>query len=98
MSEIKRSTADNPISCDIKQECSDSSKSECLSGDHDESGYKTGKWQKSEDKLLSKFVAAFGEKNWKKISEHMKNRSAIQCLHRWTKILKPGLVKGIFLI
>jgi hypothetical protein len=24
----------------------------------------------------------------------MKTRSPIQCLHRWTKILKPGLVKG----
>ena len=26
----------------------------------------------------------------------MEGRSAIQCLHRWTKILKPGLKKGIF--
>ena len=24
----------------------------------------------------------------------MEGRTAIQCLHRWTKILKPGLVKG----
>ena len=24
----------------------------------------------------------------------MNGRTPIQCLHRWTKILKPGLVKG----
>ena len=24
----------------------------------------------------------------------MQTRTPIQCLHRWTKILKPGLVKG----
>jgi hypothetical protein len=24
----------------------------------------------------------------------MEGRTAIQCLHRWTKILKPGLRKG----
>jgi len=35
-----------------------------------------------------------GGKNWKKVSEILKNRSPIQCLHRWSKILKPGLIKG----
>jgi hypothetical protein len=28
------------------------------------------------------------------ISDYVGGRSPIQCLHRWTKILKPGLVKG----
>jgi hypothetical protein len=28
----------------------------------------------------------------------MKFRSPIQCLHRWSKILKPGLVKGPWVI
>jgi hypothetical protein len=55
---------------------------------------KKGKWSKEEDDLLSELVPIFGGKNWKKISEHIKGRSSIQCLHRWTKILMPGLVKG----
>ena len=29
-----------------------------------------------------------------KISEALGSRTPIQCLHRWTKILQPGLVKG----
>ena len=36
----------------------------------------------------------YGGKCWKKIAEHIKGRTEIQCLHRWTKILQPGLVKG----
>lgn len=55
---------------------------------------KTGKWTSEEDDLLRKFVPLFGEKQWRKISENIPGRSSIQCLHRWTKILKPGLVKG----
>jgi hypothetical protein len=43
---------------------------------------------------LKKFVNTFSTKNWKKISECIGNRTAVQCLHRWTKILKPGLIKG----
>jgi hypothetical protein len=39
-------------------------------------------------------VNTFGTKNWKKISECIGHRTAVQCLHRWTKILKPGLIKG----
>ena len=55
---------------------------------------RTGRWSSDEDELLKKIVPFYGEKQWRKISQHMKGRSAIQCLHRWTKILKPGLVKG----
>jgi hypothetical protein len=33
-------------------------------------------------------------KNWKKIAEILQTRTSVQCLHRWTKILKPGLIKG----
>ena len=55
---------------------------------------RTGRWSPEEDELLKKIVPFYGEKQWRKISQHMKGRSAIQCLHRWTKILKPGLVKG----
>lgn len=55
---------------------------------------KKGKWSPDEDQLLSNFVKTYNYKNWKLISQHIKGRSAIQCLHRWTKILQPGLVKG----
>ena len=67
-----------------------------LSNDPNESDptKKIGKWTPSEDELLRKYVPLFGEKQWRKISEHIPGRTSIQCLHRWTKILKPGLVKG----
>jgi len=55
---------------------------------------KTGKWSEEEDKILSELVQKFGGKNWKKISLYIPGRTSIQCLHRWTKILQPGLVKG----
>jgi len=55
---------------------------------------KGGKWSREEDLLLKELVAIHGTKNWKKISEHLNSRSPVQCLHRWTKILKPGLTKG----
>lgn len=55
---------------------------------------KRGKWTKEEDEVLENIVLEYGQKNWKKVSEYVKGRSPIQCLHRWTKILKPGLIKG----
>ena len=42
---------------------------------------------------MKRLVNDFGSKNWKKISESL-NKTPVQCLHRWTKILKPGLIKG----
>eukprot|EP01017_Pseudomicrothorax_dubius_P006398 TRINITY_DN11817_c0_g1_i1.p1 TRINITY_DN11817_c0_g1~~TRINITY_DN11817_c0_g1_i1.p1 ORF type:complete len:556 (-),score=120.23 TRINITY_DN11817_c0_g1_i1:140-1807(-) len=56
--------------------------------------FKKGKWTREEDETLKKIVAVLGERKWKKISEFVTGRSPIQCLHRWNKILKPGLVKG----
>jgi len=58
------------------------------------SQFNKGKWSLSEDDLLRSYVAKFGEKKWKKISDLMLSRSPLQCLHRWTKILKPGMIKG----
>jgi hypothetical protein len=37
-------------------------------------------------------------KNWKIIATNFKDRTRIQCLHRWNKILKPGLTKGSWTI
>ena len=55
---------------------------------------KTGKWSKDEDLLLKNAVDQLGAKQWRQIAELVPGRTSIQCLHRWTKILKPGLVKG----
>ena len=53
-----------------------------------------GKWNPEEDELLRLAVEEVGDKRWKEISYRIPGRSSIQCLHRWTKILRPGLVKG----
>jgi len=55
-----------------------------------------GKWTKEEDALLRKAVEAIGARNWKRISQEYLSgkRSDVQCLHRWQKVLKPGLIKG----
>lgn len=39
-------------------------------------------------------VAKFGARSWKKIAQYFDNRSDVQCLHRWQKVLNPELVKG----
>ena len=54
----------------------------------------TGKWTPEEDAALRKSVTANAGRNWKKIASHLPGRSDVQCLHRWQKVLKPGLVKG----
>jgi hypothetical protein len=55
-----------------------------------------GKWTKTEDAQLCAAVKAVGPKNWRRISSEflMGRRSDVQCLHRWQKVLRPGLVKG----
>lgn len=53
-----------------------------------------GKWSEEEDDLLRRAVKEFGGKCWKKIAARLKGRTDVQCLHRWQKVLRPGLVKG----
>ena len=55
---------------------------------------KRGKWTKEEDDILERVVLTYGQKSWKKVANFVIGRTPIQCLHRWTKILKPGLIKG----
>lgn len=55
---------------------------------------KSLKWSEDEDNKLIELVKVYGNKNWKKISECLETRNPVQCLHRWSKILQPGLVKG----
>ncbi|KAL3796106.1 hypothetical protein HJC23_000609 [Cyclotella cryptica] len=54
----------------------------------------TGKWSAEEDETLRSAVSNNSGKNWKKIALHLPGRTDVQCLHRWQKVLKPGLVKG----
>jgi Myb-like DNA-binding domain len=53
-----------------------------------------GKWTEGEDNLLREAVTDFGGKSWKKIASRLPGRTDVQCLHRWQKVLKPGLIKG----
>ncbi|XP_019438403.1 PREDICTED: myb-related protein 3R-1-like isoform X1 [Lupinus angustifolius] len=53
-----------------------------------------GQWTPEEDEILSQAVQRFKGKNWKKIAECFKDRTDVQCLHRWQKVLNPELVKG----
>eukprot|EP00871_Galdieria_phlegrea_P004901 jgi/Galph1/5411/GphlegSOOS_G4032.1 len=51
-------------------------------------------WTPEEDEKLKKLVALYGARNWKRISEQLHNRTDVQCLHRWQKVLNPALNKG----
>ena len=39
-------------------------------------------------------VEQHGARNWKKIASYFDDRTDVQCLHRWQKVLNPDLVKG----
>ena len=54
-----------------------------------------GKWTPDEDTRLRSIVEENGPRNWKRIAELLgPTRTDVQCLHRWNKVLKPGLHKG----
>ena len=53
-----------------------------------------GKWTVEEDETLRTAVQKHSGKNWKKISDCLEGRTDVQCLHRWQKVLRPGLIKG----
>ena len=44
--------------------------------------------------MLRRAVQTLGEKNWRNIAEQVPGRDHVQCLQRWKKVLKPGLMKG----
>jgi hypothetical protein len=66
-----------------------------VSDDDDEDTYRV-RWSVEEDAALRRAVELFQGKSWKKIAQSAFNntKSDVQCLHRWQKVLKPGLVKG----
>ena len=52
------------------------------------------KWTKEDDNKLSFLIQKYSSSNWKEISLEIKKFSPIQCLHRWTRVIKPDLKKG----
>ncbi|XP_026736085.1 transcriptional activator Myb isoform X2 [Trichoplusia ni] len=52
-----------------------------------------GRWTKEEDKKLKTLVKLYHE-NWEMIAAEFADRSDIQCLQRWSKVVNPDLVKG----
>ncbi|KAI5059913.1 hypothetical protein GOP47_0024333 [Adiantum capillus-veneris] len=53
-----------------------------------------GGWTAQEDETLRRAVQQYNGKNWKKIAQYFSDRTDVQCLHRWQKVLNPDLVKG----
>jgi len=52
------------------------------------------RWSKNEDEALRVAVDKNKKRNWKEIAREVVGRSEVQCLHRWQKVLAPGLRKG----
>ncbi|CAI5717907.1 unnamed protein product [Peronospora effusa] len=52
------------------------------------------RWTSEQDEALKKAVAELGHRNWMAVAEQVPGRDNAQCLQRWNKVLKPGLVKG----
>jgi hypothetical protein len=54
-----------------------------------------GNWTAEQDEALRVAVEKYEGKRWRQISDEVPGgRTHIQCLQRWQKVLKPGLVKG----
>jgi len=52
------------------------------------------KWTPPEDDCLREAVKRYGARNWRAIAAMVPGRTHTQCLQHWSKVLKPGLVKG----
>ena len=48
-------------------------------------------WSEEEDALLRDAVDEIGEGKWTAISERVATRTAVQCRHRWNRVLDPTL-------
>ncbi|KAG2318390.1 hypothetical protein Bca4012_055387 [Brassica carinata] len=53
-----------------------------------------GGWTTEEDETLREAVRRFKAKSWKKVAELIPDRTEVQCMHRWQKVLDPNLTKG----
>ncbi|OQR92201.1 myb-like DNA-binding protein [Thraustotheca clavata] len=54
----------------------------------------TGPWTLDQDEELRKAMEIYRDRNWKAVAELVPGRDDAQCLQRWQKVLRPGLVKG----
>ncbi|KAM9355498.1 transcriptional activator Myb isoform 2-T2 [Pholidichthys leucotaenia] len=56
------------------------------------------RWMREEDEKLKKLVEIHGSDDWKLIAGLLpvrtRNRTDVQCQHRWQKVLNPALIKG----
>lgn len=55
-------------------------------------------WTQEEDEKLKQLVDEYGARNWKRIAGFFEERTDVQCLHRWQKVLNPKLIKGPWVI
>jgi myb-related protein len=55
-------------------------------------------WTSAEDDKLREVVQELGARNWKRIASYFDDRTDVQCLHRWQKVLNPSLVKGPWVV
>eukprot|EP00924_Labyrinthula_sp_SR-Ha-C_P001608 maker-scaffold_18-snap-gene-3.2-mRNA-1 protein AED:0.00 eAED:0.00 QI:342/1/1/1/1/1/2/96/400 len=55
---------------------------------------RSSKWSQEQDDALRIAVKKWDGRNWKAIAELVPGRDHVQCLQRWKKVLRPGLVKG----
>ncbi|KAF9897134.1 Myblike DNAbinding domain-containing protein, partial [Lobosporangium transversale] len=51
-------------------------------------------WTKEEDALLMEVVQVLGEQSWEQVSYCFEDRTAVQCMHHWTKCLNPSIRRG----
>nr|XP_039257094.1 uncharacterized protein LOC120333788 [Styela clava] len=52
------------------------------------------RWTQQEDEKLRVLVEKYGMEDFQRISTFYNDRSDVQCLQRWQKVLSPELVKG----
>lgn len=50
-------------------------------------------WTEEEDNLLRNAIERYGE-DWTLVVQEVPGRNKLQCVQRWKKTLKPGLIKG----
>lgn len=63
-------------------------------GSQERSALKKRWWTQEEDEKLKQLVDEYGARNWKRIASFFDDRTDVQCLHRWQKVLNPKLIKG----
>jgi hypothetical protein len=56
-----------------------------------------GRWTSEEDEHLRQIVREHSAESWRKVATLLRpTRTDVQCLHRWNKVLRPGLQKGVW--